>query len=62
MEKWQLFYLIILAAGLIVGRLLSPILAVFLIWVMIISSELVRYWREVREFEEKAAEAKLSKR
>lgn len=51
MEKWQIFYLVLLTAGFIVGWKTIPILGVVFIWVIIIVSEIIRAIKEIREFE-----------
>lgn len=51
MERWQEIYLIVIAVGFVIGFYFPPIVAVGFIWVAIIATEIVQYWRELREAE-----------
>ncbi len=57
MERWQIIYLILLAFGFTFGWLTFPLLGVALIWVGIIVSEIIRYRKELIEFEIKIEES-----
>lgn len=57
MESWQFVYLAVVGVGFLIGWFLSPIVAVVFVWVCIIASESLNYWREMREFEEEYEES-----
>lgn len=56
METWQYIYIGIVFFGFGIGRLVSPILAVALIWTLIVLFEVHSYRRKAREFTEESEE------
>ncbi len=49
MERWQIFYLFLLAFGFIVGWRTYPILGAAVVWAGIIVSEIIIYRTEIME-------------
>lgn len=57
MERWQILYLGVVIAGFLVGWFFDPVAAVAFVWICIIISESVNYWKEMKEFEQGSEEA-----
>lgn len=53
MELWQVTYVIGAFAGLIIGSVLDPYLAVVFIWAFVLAGEMLDYRAQSRRFEEK---------
>jgi ABC-type uncharacterized transport system permease subunit len=53
MKLWQITYIIGVFAGLIIGGVIDPYLAVVFIWVFVLTAEALHYRAESRKFEEK---------
>jgi hypothetical protein len=53
MKLWQVTYIIGVFAGLAIGGVIDPYLAVVFIWAFVLIAEALHYRAESRKFEEK---------
>ncbi|MEA1905320.1 MAG: hypothetical protein U9M97_05555 [Candidatus Hadarchaeota archaeon] len=56
MELWQVTYVIGVFAGLVIGGVIDPYLAVVFIWAFVLAAEALHYRAESRRFEKKMEE------